>query len=224
MSTPWPHDYPPQAPLADLPEQRAPDAAERPETDFYVTPRSVTEALIDAERPHWPRQGKPLVPDIWEPAAGGGHIVQPLTEQGYEVWASDIVGASHGCPEADRLNFLDANTLMAPVIVTNPPYRDDLPEAFARHALHLGAEACWLLCRLNWLEGQARSRWLQRAPLAQVWIIRQRFAMWPHGVTPKGKESSTPAYNHAWFGFLRGWRDPPRVGWLDLAPDLLDGC
>jgi len=50
--------------------------------DFYETPRVAVEALLAVEK---------LSRTVWEPAAGGGAIVQMLRDHGHKVIASDIL-------------------------------------------------------------------------------------------------------------------------------------
>ena len=59
---------------------------------------------------------------IWEPACGEGHLVKPLREGGFEVWASDI--EDRGCND-ETLDFLsfDSSVKWPGDIITNPPYK-----------------------------------------------------------------------------------------------------
>jgi hypothetical protein len=49
--------------------------------DFYETPYSMTEQLLDAE---------PFPPHVLEPASGGGAIVAVLRSWGFSVEAQDL--------------------------------------------------------------------------------------------------------------------------------------
>src|SRR5688572_16436944 len=80
---------------------------DRKEADFYPTPDWVTRALV----PFIPQR----VRRVWEPAAGGGHMVAALRAAGYEVTATDL---------ATGRDFLIEPNLQEPVdaIITNPPF------------------------------------------------------------------------------------------------------
>lgn len=55
---------------------------DRAEYDFYATPSSAVEMLLEKEL---------FSNKIWEPAAGLNHITNVLLNHGYYVFASDII-------------------------------------------------------------------------------------------------------------------------------------
>lgn len=90
---------------------------------------------------------------VWEPACGGGHMLQPLRQYFYHVVSSDI--DSHGRNNALH-DFIGDDPLPKKVtvvkpdwVITNPPFNK--AEKFARRALSLGMN-CALLVRTNFLE------------------------------------------------------------------------
>jgi hypothetical protein len=104
---------------------------ERDPHDFYPTPTATTLAMlrhIKVLRPF--RLGEPF--DVWEPAAGEGHMVRALESEGYRVTASDIVDRGYGF---DEIDFLRTTVKRANFIVTNPPFK--LADAFIEHALNI---------------------------------------------------------------------------------------
>ena len=102
----------------------SPDHENREKDDFYPTPEPATRALLRSET---------FGPRIWEPACGDGAISRVLEQAGHEVISTDLFDRGFG--EA-RIDFLMERRLLAPHIVTNPPFK--LAEAFVRHALDLG--------------------------------------------------------------------------------------
>jgi hypothetical protein len=176
----------------------------RPADDHYATPAWVTAALLAREAFLAP----PDAPQVWECACGNGAMAEVIAAHGYNVAASNLVDYGYGDTSVD---FLKERRLRAPNIVTNPPYALAMP--FIEHALALGADKAALLLRLNFVEGQKRSRRLEQLPLAAVLIVRARFGMWPGGNAPE--KANDPTYNHAWYVFQRGHRGAPSIGWLD---------
>lgn len=158
--------------FADLPEPASKiSQANRPKTsaagakardedqDFFPTPVDVTEAFLRAEEKYFRRCGM-----IWEPACGDGAIARVIREKlpRYAVVATDLVDRGFG---AAPIDFLQTTILEAKAIITNPPYKDDLPERFVRHAFALGAEYVALLLKVNfWSAGKRVRLWHELRP------------------------------------------------------------
>jgi hypothetical protein len=169
----------------------------RPDLDFYPTPPEATLALLRTE---W------LGERIWEPACGDGAMVKVMRANDWPVVASDIHDYGFPC---ERLDFLKADRLLAPIIVTNPPFV--LANQFARHALDLGAEKVCLLLRLAFLEGQRREDLHRR--LSRVLVFRKRLTLWRDGVRPEdSKGGGMIAF--AWFVWDRKCDGPTTVSWI----------
>lgn len=198
---------------------------ERPGSDLYPTQPEYSTALFAASSEHGLAWGHPDWRfDIWEPACGDGRLARMAQRFGLRVAASDLY--DHGYGETG-VDFLKTRELRAPVVITNPPYfrdvdRIDMPRKFACHAMRLGAYECWLLCRLGWMGSIDRFRELLTFGLAHIWVVASRKAMWPNGVAPPGKETSTSMYNHAWFGFRFGHEGAPPVELIEPRLDLLE--
>lgn len=83
--------------------------------DYYATdPRAINKLLTVTE----------LNIKIWEPACGGGHLSERLTELGYYVYSSDKVdrGYKRHTRTRDFLNAVDSPFNGNFDIITNPPY------------------------------------------------------------------------------------------------------
>lgn len=172
---------------------------EREVHDFYPTPPAVTAALLERERFHGP---------IWEPACGDGAVSQVLRSHGYSTIDSDLIARGYG----QRANFLDVPVLLAPNIVTNPPYK--LAEQFVWHAINLGAEKTAMLLRLTWLAGSRRyhSLFSKCAP-SRVLVLAKRPTLW-HGGDPDARSTGGKA-DYAWFVWDRAASGhPPSLHWL----------
>lgn len=68
--------------------------AARQADDFYATPRSAIEQLLDVE---------PFYGSIWEPACGDGAISRVLQERAYKVTSTDLVDRGYGAAGVDFL-------------------------------------------------------------------------------------------------------------------------
>jgi hypothetical protein len=167
--------------------------------DFYRTPPHVTEALLRVES----------FPDlVWEPACGDGAMADVLEQAGYFVTCTDLIDRGRG--EAGR-DFLAEPALLAPAIITNPPFR--IAEDFVTHALALGASHVAMLLRLAWLEGaKRRDRVFAPHPPARVWVMSKRPTLW-NGSDPNPRTTGG-AMAYAWFVWDRGAEPGTRLGWL----------
>ncbi len=97
--------------------------------DNFQTPRYATELLL----PYIPS----YIDNIWECAAGDGAIQRVLSENGYEVFSSDI-RKRNGVTESNFLTDdcpfpISSDTL----IITNPPFASTLKRAFYKRCVEL---------------------------------------------------------------------------------------
>src|SRR5262245_24721019 len=165
--------------------------------DFYVEPPWCSERLFAVE---------PFAGLIWDPAAGSGTIPRAAQAAGLSNFASDI--ADHGC--GLRQDFLIAS---APAeafnVVTNPPFK--LTRAFVERALTLGAVKIAIIfpnARLN------AARWLQRLPLAKIYLLTPRPSMPLGKVISRGEKAGGGKTDFCWLVFDRTHSGPPELWWL----------
>jgi hypothetical protein len=174
---------------------------ERNANDKYYTEYWCTEALMRVLNgiPNPPRY-------VWEPAAGGGHIVEVLQRHGCLVYASDVDTRDY--PQADTVNFLTevpAAVVLDPpdAIITNPPYKDDLAEMFCRRALeYKDIPLVAMLMRSDFKHAVSRVD-LWKPPFAfEVCLLgRPRWDAWYDGV----KAKSSGMHNYSWYVWDRRW-------------------
>lgn len=184
----------------------------REKDDYYPTCVEATRSLLAIE---------PIGQHVWEPACGEGDISKELERTGRTVISSDLVNRGYGTP---RVDFLFENQLLAPTIITNPPFK--LSEEFVQHALDLGAEKVCMLLRLAWLEGEGRKRRIYDVvPPARVHISSRRLTMLRGGDEDVRGGGGMIAFG--WFVWERGFRGPwPEMrffDWLDHAPECWKG-
>jgi hypothetical protein len=177
---------------------------DREKDDFYATPRSAIEQLLQVEK---------FEGAIWEPACGDGAIVRVLQDAGYRVHASDLV--DRGLQEARTgIDFLMEHVAMAPNVVTNPPFT--LATDFARKALDLSTGKVAMLLKIGFLEGPTRTDIHQF--LAAVWVIRRRVTFLKNGQAFARSNGKGGIHTYAWFVWDKKHFGPPRLGWLEGEP------
>lgn len=170
---------------------------DREKDDFYPTPRGLTVPLLRMET---------FEGAVWECACGDGAISSLLAEQ-YITFSTDLV--ARGPYLTGGVDFLMEQSLLAPNVVTNPPFK--LWQQFVNHALDLGARKVVMLGRVLNLEGKAASSLMQRRGLARVLISAGRVDILPPGAKPTGK-GGIIAY--AWYVFERGFQGDPTIKWF----------
>jgi hypothetical protein len=159
---------------------------ERDPSEFYPTPAWCTEALL--RNYNFPTYGV-----IWEPACGQGHISLVLEAHGYDVFSTDLNETGFGHSGRD---FLKEDT-PAKVIITNPPYKNNLAEKFVRHALRLTEERqgiVAMLMRTDWSSAKGRVD-IVRHPSFALKLELNRRPMWVKDTT------GSPRFNYSWFLF-----------------------
>jgi hypothetical protein len=122
----------------------------RREADFYPSPWDVTQCLIDAE----------LVDrslPVWEPCCGSGDMAEVLRHQGFDVVATDLFDRGYGRAGVD---VLAADTLLAPQIVTNPPF--DISAAIIERLMSLRPAMLALVLKSQYWHAATRTALFQR--------------------------------------------------------------
>ncbi len=172
---------------------------DRQKDDFYPTPEPATASLLERES---------FDGGIWEPACGDGAISRVLEAAGHDVISTDLLDRGYGDA---RIDFLMEHRLLAPNIITNPPFK--MAEEFVRKSLDLGAVKVAMLFRLAWLEGSQRKELFESTPLARVHVASRRLNMARDG-TDFGKGGGG-MIAFAWFVWDRSHVGAPNLGWFD---------
>ena len=169
---------------------------EREKDDFYPTPAALVRPMLDMEK---------FDGNVWECACGDGAISRFFPSN--TVVSTDLVARGFG---GSGVDFLAQTKLLAPNIVTNPPFKLWLP--FAKHALALGARKVVLFSRLLTLEGKANSAFMRESKLARVLISAGRVNILPPGAIDKGHNGTTA---YAWYVWERGHKGDPQIKWFE---------
>ncbi len=168
----------------------------RKERDEYNTPDWVVEALI------------PFLPEcrkIWEPACGQGNIVRVLADNGYDVYATDIV---------DGEDFFAAkSSQQSDGIITNPPYTDSA--VFIQRAIDVMMPRNGFVCMLlpvDYDSAKSRRNLFADCPIFSGKIVLLKRIVWFE--RDDGKKAA-PSENHAWY--VWSWKKQGKPG-LMYAP------
>ncbi len=176
--------------------------SERQRDDYYATEPKAIHKLCKVEK---------FTNTVFEPAAGGGHMVDALEANGYEVVASDIVNRGRNYAVFDFLIEIQQSDYD---IITNPPYK--YAKEFVEHALDIvgdGRKVAMLL-KLTFLEGKARREFFQQNPPKRIWVFSERILCAKNGDFEGLKESGGSAVAYAWFVWEKGYKGEPTVGWI----------
>lgn len=143
---------------------------------------------------------------------GGGHLSKELEKNGYNVISTDIVDRGYG---KGGIDFLKQTKKFDGDIITNPPYKFALE--FVEKALELiniGNKVIMFL-KLTFLEGQKRRRLFDTKQLSKVYVFSKRQQCAKNG---NFKGSSAVAY--AWFVWIKGYNNLPKIEWIDKVDNL----
>ncbi len=155
---------------------------------------------------------------IHDPACGGGNIVLSAMAHNLPVSGADIVQRT----EEFGPTIQDWLTYDGPAfdnIVSNPPFglcddRKTKTHPFVEKCLAKASRKVALLLPANWIQGDMRSRWLERTPLRRVWFISPRPSMPPGNVIAAGQKPGNGTTDYAWFVWQQDYDGPTEVRWL----------
>lgn len=183
-------------------------ATVRHPADDYPTPGGFVRPLLD-----WMDLDR--IATVWDPCAGGGHLVSVLREYFDDVRFNDLhySGDDFLRTEPPRLHPAGFPGGEVDWIITNPPYKH--AEAFARHALKHARNVAFLL-NTAFLEGVGRSEGLfTEYPPSYILMCNRRMRM-------PDKKSST--FSHVWVIWQQGIvfpKKPTQFSWLPVKDDLV---
>lgn len=167
---------------AALVAQRTKAKGEKPKRrklDDYETPEDKTAHLTNAVQFRGP---------VFECAAGSGRMVRALRAAGLKVTAQADIKSGH--------DFLKRTKTFPGNIITNPPYRDGLADAFVRQALKLADGRVAMLMETKFIHGDKRAANLFHAtPPEFLIVIPERIYF-----HIAGSNDQIPAqfFNHVW--------------------------
>ena len=173
---------------------------ERETNDYYATPAIATTQLLELET---------FNNKIWECACGEGHISNVLTDNGYDVFSSDLIDRNYGVV----LDFLsDDVTEWNGDIITNPPYAK--ATEFLLKAIDIIPEGCKIVffLRIQFLEGVKRRSIFKTNPPKKVLVASRNLRCAKNG---DFKNATGNASTYCWFIWEKGFKGNPEIGWFN---------
>lgn len=171
----------------------------RQEHDYYAT----DPKAIDALNSILPLENL----EVWEPACGGGHLSIRMKEYGAIVYSTDLYDRGYGDTGID---FFEVEEALAPVIVTNPPYK--YATEFVEHSIALNVQTLAMFLKITFLEGQKRRLLFDEYPPKVVAVFSKRVQVAINGDPEMFTKSSAACY--AWFIWEKGYTGKPEVVWV----------
>lgn len=172
---------------------------ERQSDDYYATEPKAIHKLCQVEK---------FTPMVWECACGGGHLVKALQENGYQVYATDIV--DRGCLDTELIDFFSVGYTPYDII-TNPPYK--YAKEFVEHALKIvgnGRKVAMFL-KLTFLESKSRKELFEKYPPKKIWVFSERVQCAKNGDFEKAKKDGS-AVAYAWYIWEKGYNGETTIG------------
>jgi len=184
-----------------LSKTRKPGEGPRPRTDFYPTPAGAVHAFMETGELDGYN-------NLWEPACGDGALWCAIAEydnrdlKGCKCLCTDL--NDHGFGESG-VDFLMEQKLLAPAIVTNPPY--NLATDFVEKALDLEAEYIAMILPINFLGAKKRKRCIEK--LSRLYVFENRVSMFPKDFVG---EKKTTTIIYGWFVWDKSHKGPTILG------------
>lgn len=139
--------------------------SDRVNNDYYPTPPIAVQCLLN---------NSDVPQSIWEPAAGRGHISKELIRCGRTVVSTDLF-SYEDClvPVEPGRDLLTTEMPDVDGVVTNPPFKKNLPEALVRRmTAEYGYVA--IFSRITFMESHQRHGLFTENPPSDVIVLSQR--------------------------------------------------
>lgn len=197
----------------------------RDQNDFYVEPSWCSERLFDEEQ---------FRGGILDPACGGGNILKSAWFANHLAVGFDVVERTPIVARAVPPEFRNgAGLCHMPIIqdwltydgpafeniVSNPPFglcddRKAGTHPLVDKCLAKARRKVALLLPAGWVQGEKRSRWLEKTPLRRVYFIAPRPSMPPGHIVADGKKPGNGTTDYAWLVWQIDYDGPAEIRWL----------
>ena len=179
---------------------------DRVEEDYYATPKCSTEAILNEIK-----FSKEDV--IFEPSAGGGHIVEVLKKYypNNKIITNDLVYRNY--PLDYQVDYLKEKICDCDITITNPPFK--LAKEFIEKALTISNKYVIMFAKIQLLEGLNRYEMFKKYPPKYIYVFSNRQNPLRNGnpLDEKGKKwCSTMCF--AWFIWEIEFKGEPTIKWL----------
>ena len=136
----------------------------RQHADWYPTPKDVTCALFDRVS---------FDGGIYEPCCGDGSLANVATnDYGYEVYGTDLHDRGYGVGHGKAFDVLKLKSLLAPNVVTNPPF--NIAPDVIDHLWSLGPEKMVMLLKSTFWHAETRREMFLRIPPSRIIALTWR--------------------------------------------------
>jgi hypothetical protein len=135
----------------------------RQKDDWYPTPPLVTQVLMD----HVTFEGS-----ISEPCCGDGSLAKIVEHYGYNVIGTDIEDRGYGLGHGPAYDILKANKLVAPNIITNPPF--NISAKIIDHLMEFRPKKMALLLKATYWHAKNRQKLYEKYPPSQILALTWR--------------------------------------------------
>ena len=177
---------------------------ERESNDFYATEPKAIDVLCSIEK---------FDGEIWECAAGQGHMSERLKEYGYVVKSTDLIDRGY-CEGG--VNFLkETDTYYGAAIISNPPYK--YAQEFIEKALELitdGNKVCMFL-KIQFLEGKKRKELFKKYPPKVIYVSSSRLLCAKNAEFEQMIKGGGSAVAYAWFVWEKSYTGSTYVKWVN---------
>jgi len=180
----------------DSPRLRRSHIFKRDPDEHYVEQSWCSARLFDVER---------FNGSICDPACGWGTIVINALRAGYTAAGSDKIDRLRDYRVADFLK----NNFQYDNIVTNPPF-GCIADFTIQCVLRSRRKAAVIFP----LARMPAAHWLERLPLARIWLMTPRPSMPPGSYITAGGKVGGGRVDYCWLVFEHGHRDQPTMAWL----------
>lgn len=171
---------------------------DRQSQDYYATSPAAGKMLLELDD----------FSNIWECAAGEGHLAEVFREAGLLGKASDKYDRGY----CEAIDFLTTGLSWDGDIVTNPPYK--YGKEFIEKAMSIlkDGRKLALFFPIRYLSSKSRRDIFEKYPPYKVWVSSSRLICAANGEFDKVKGS---AVDYAWFIWHKGYDGETKLGWFN---------
>jgi hypothetical protein len=135
----------------------------RQHADWYPTPSNVTQVLLERVS---------FEGEISEPCCGDGSLAEVMEEHGYSVIGTDLYDRGYGVGHGKAFDILKLEELLAPNIVTNPPF--NIAGEIIEHLMAMRPKKMALLLKASFWHAKTRQRLFQAYPPSKIIALTWR--------------------------------------------------
>ena len=168
--------------------------------EYYATHPSVTQDLLCCEK---------FASPILEPCCGGGFMAEVIKQNGYDVYATDIVDRGYGIGNVDFLT--DDFPVGKFDIITNPPYTLFVP--MVERAMAICNKKVAMLLPLRYLTSKERFEVFKKYPPKYVYVYIERICIAKNGKFEE-YDAGANMEMYAWYVWEKGYEGETTLRWI----------